>query len=487
MGKKKRETNLFSFRLKGDPDDPFRILSQFQFNNKEKIFNSKWSYIENIDHFWEKINGSKIKVNIYDFDAILNDQLYGYYEIFDETSDQSFWDDNLFLKERRIFAQKIIEFAKKSSLITIFRNGSGEKLDHATRVITNRTQFCCDYDDENTYIGSEQVYRFLAPSLRRASKHLIDNKIIRKHDLNIIAQNTEKRDQSIAEIFVESLTPQQRMLLEIISIVRCGIDQISVNKDLAELILGPVESIPETLSQLKSLGAIINQDHEVIVPRLIRQYCRLLLESREPEKFKYLNNKIVDELEHLDVNSDLQLDGSFHARLASNIEKIWHFSSFEYSNAKLLAYQLSIDNKFEESAYIYNKIIKEINQSDAYCWEYYAYNLARSSTAPAKAPLIQEAYKRAVELEPSNPLYNGRYFGNLILNNIDIIDTFKSSLNFYSKYENRHKLTWFLEPITRSCTKVNTPQAIQILTIIHSEYMHLARIAEILQSWEPEQ
>jgi hypothetical protein len=71
---------------------------------------------------------------------------------------------------------------------------------------------------------------------------------------------------------------------------------------------------------------------------------------------------------------------------------------------------------FESAARIYRTIVEEFDASDAYAWEYLAYNLARAhGDEPSYPPDVEReivaAYARATEIDPSNPLYKGREIG----------------------------------------------------------------------------
>src|SRR5690606_22443214 len=66
------------------------------------------------------------------------------------------------------------------------------------------------------------------------------------------------------------------------------------------------------------------------------------------------------------------------------------------------------------AARIYEVIVKQFDAEDAFAWEYLGYNLARGhedAITPELSTRILNAYQRAVQLKPHNPLYAGRLLG----------------------------------------------------------------------------
>jgi hypothetical protein len=63
---------------------------------------------------------------------------------------------------------------------------------------------------------------------------------------------------------------------------------------------------------------------------------------------------------------------------------------------------------FARAAQIYQTILDRFDATDAYAWEYYAYNLAR---ADGPSDEVLRAYQRAHAHRPRNPLYHGRWLG----------------------------------------------------------------------------
>jgi len=69
------------------------------------------------------------------------------------------------------------------------------------------------------------------------------------------------------------------------------------------------------------------------------------------------------------------------------------------------------EHRYREAAHLYERIVEEIDRRDAYAWHYLGFNLYRSA---ADRKQIEKAYKKALELDPTNPWWNSRYLTFLI-------------------------------------------------------------------------
>jgi tetratricopeptide (TPR) repeat protein len=70
---------------------------------------------------------------------------------------------------------------------------------------------------------------------------------------------------------------------------------------------------------------------------------------------------------------------------------------------------------FQGAAELFRYVVDAFDPTDAYSWEYLGYNLARwdrqDEIFGRHYEEIREAYRRAHELDPNNPLYHGRWLG----------------------------------------------------------------------------
>jgi tetratricopeptide (TPR) repeat protein len=76
------------------------------------------------------------------------------------------------------------------------------------------------------------------------------------------------------------------------------------------------------------------------------------------------------------------------------------------------ARSLSIEHHdYLGAAKLYRECLERFDAEDAYCWHYIGFNLDR---AAAKRPEAERAFRKAVELKPNHPWYNGRLVTFLI-------------------------------------------------------------------------
>lgn len=127
-------------------------------------------------------------------------------------------------------------------------------------------------------------------------------------------------------------------------------------------------------------------------------------------------------------------------------------STAEYYGAdlRMLAFQLSMGGQHAASASLYKHILDDIDPKDAYCWEYYAFNLARDPSTrdkPEYRQKILSAYKSAYVLARDNPLYHGRWLGYRAALGEDIINEINTQLAYYQVTLGPTAVTYFAEPV----------------------------------------
>jgi tetratricopeptide (TPR) repeat protein len=73
---------------------------------------------------------------------------------------------------------------------------------------------------------------------------------------------------------------------------------------------------------------------------------------------------------------------------------------------------LSIEHRdYQEAAAVYQQCLDKVDPEDAYSWHYLGFNLDRAGRQRRRA---EEAFRKAVELDPANPWWNGRLVTFLI-------------------------------------------------------------------------
>lgn len=108
------------------------------------------------------------------------------------------------------------------------------------------------------------------------------------------------------------------------------------------------------------------------------------------------------------------------------------------------------------AARIFERIVQR-DPEDAYAWEYYGFNLAQ---VEPESEMIQRAYERACDLEPSNPLYRGRLLGWRARRGADIVDEARHRI--VSDYlPDSVAATWFAYQVIRGLQQGRQHQQLQ--------------------------
>jgi hypothetical protein len=122
----------------------------------------------------------------------------------------------------------------------------------------------------------------------------------------------------------------------------------------------------------------------------------------------------------LDAFAD-QLEAHHHAVEAGDLDRALATARYYGVDLRALAFRLgraaamtSDRALFRRASEVYRLIWSQFDAYDAYSWEYYALNLARSYAHPIPEDValeVTEAYARAHMLAPANPLFHGRLVG----------------------------------------------------------------------------
>lgn len=153
------------------------------------------------------------------------------------------------------------------------------------------------------------------------------------------------------------------------------------------------------------------------------------------------------------VNPSLeeQLEAHHHAVQGGVLEDALSTAIYYANDLRALAFQLSHEGRHADSAEVYRKLTG-IDPEDAYAWEYFALNLAKTSgkdMLEERAEEIEAAYARAYELDRKNPLYHGRLLGFRAERQIDVTADFHRGMTKYlTEYAGqRDAISYFAEPV----------------------------------------
>lgn len=108
---------------------------------------------------------------------------------------------------------------------------------------------------------------------------------------------------------------------------------------------------------------------------------------------------------------------------------------------------------FKGAAELFRYLVDVFEPTDAYSWEYLGYNLARwdmhDGIFGRHYDEIREAYQRAHDLDPNNPLYHGRWLGYRAECRLDITAEFQRGIAKYLRDYEAHEeaLSLFTMPV----------------------------------------
>lgn len=159
-----------------------------------------------------------------------------------------------------------------------------------------------------------------------------------------------------------------------------------------------------------------SEDNSTVrMPRMVRERLLERQPSSERDTTRNIHQQFAEFLKR-DSNTTASIESHYHAIQSGDAELAVETATFYRSDLRSLAYELSYEQReFLGAADLYQRIV-DVDDEDAYAWEYLAYNLAvgsGSELSEEQAERIEKAYERAADLEPNNPLYWGRHYGFL--------------------------------------------------------------------------
>ncbi|RYG32861.1 MAG: hypothetical protein EON93_10550 [Burkholderiales bacterium] len=151
------------------------------------------------------------------------------------------------------------------------------------------------------------------------------------------------------------------------------------------------------------------------------------------------------------------LETHHHAVAAKDLSLAKHTARYDGTELRVLGTQLSAEASrtqsprlFLQAAELFEYIVSNFDATDAYSWEYYGYNLARSGDLNC-APRVLEAYRNAARLWPDNPLYSGRLLGLRGELGENIVPEFVAALDAYirNSSEDYDIISFFSEAVVK--------------------------------------
>lgn len=151
--------------------------------------------------------------------------------------------------------------------------------------------------------------------------------------------------------------------------------------------------------------------HRFAISNGVREFLGDHVSSRETARVMALHRWLG---EREAASLDEELEAHYHAISSGDVNLAVKTARYYGADLRRLARRLSDQKRYAEAADIYRTIVERFDRTDAYAWEYYAYNLALEHRAAIPAEVertIREAYRKACDYDEDNPLYRGREVG----------------------------------------------------------------------------
>jgi len=364
------------------------------------------------------------------------------------------WDNRRFVQERRELRNLLVESGSRRGWtfirpapqhsVTLDLSGAGVAVDHGGRSPTGES-----------------------PELRRLVRRLLEQERVREGDLVEFAEEAGNRQDLIDTHVVrrtdQRLSPEARDAALRLSLLRP-----------AQALNGSIGIVPidgenshridrSSLDELLAAGLVDQADTTVQMPRAVRRFYRGLAEGTGDIDARNEHWWFAKQLGKSTAVED-RIEQHYHSVCAHSVEEAFETATYYVADIRALAVWLSRkgsinENFYAKAAEIFGRLWK-LDPSDAYAWEYWAYNTSRSSANPfvvAMPPLrskIREAYETAWRLEVSragnelaNPLYHGRWLGFRGGEcEEDVFGEFVASLNNYRSVS-EEAMAWFAKPV----------------------------------------
>lgn len=285
-----------------------------------------------------------------------------------------------------------------------------------------------DLDVEVSYAAAidtpvEEAEPF-APEIRPIALWLVHRGALGPRDLSRIVADVEHFDAHVVDLAYDALSGTARDAGKLVAGLRppqrlngvLGPFELAQDSDVSS------KSLPRrAVDELRASGFLQPgpSPSTLRMPRLVRDQLRAFAPLGMAKEVRRLHAQMAAQTLQDRATSD-QLEIHHHAVLARDVERAKGTARFYGTELRDLATQLSLEANrrgdragFRRAADLFEYVVLRFDPSDAYAWEYYGYNLARTSRtldATTRAR-VREAYDRAHRLWPGNPLYHGRLLG----------------------------------------------------------------------------
>lgn len=409
---------------------------------------------------------------------------------------QEEWDDRRFLRERTALLEVLIEAGAQAGW-TFLRPAPQEQV---TEMLTAA----------GVWVAPSSVHQQLPPGISRElhplAEHLLGDGVDTDElwEIHEAAQGADfafSIDHYLTRRADQKLTAKARDAALRLSMLR---PPQHLNGSVGVL---PVEGSNVHrvsrlgIDELLQRGFLDRHGDYIGMPRAIRDYYRPIAETTGDIDARGAHQWIADHLSDLsDGGISGQLERHHHRIGAHDVEGAFDSGAHYVADIRSLGVWLSRMGRINEANYLHAADVFErlcaVDQTDAYSWEYWAYNRARGEspwvrTADPLRQRLADAYERAWRLDlerraaeygrgpaATNPLYHGRWLGFRAECEEDIVAEMKEGVATYAEI-NERAVAWFGKPVVQGARRCWSVEARQRLL----DAMTVAFGRERMESW----
>jgi hypothetical protein len=331
--------------------------------------------------------------------------------------------------------------------------------------------------------------RLFAPECRPIASWLVERDILRPRDLAEVERTVKRAEEHLVDLAYESLPPVARDAVSILTALRAPqalnghYGPLPFETDAAR---ASARSLPATTRAVLLDSGLIQPTWSSgpwRMPRIVRARLAQLAQLTVAVELQGVHRSEAE----ADANADTgtQVEAHYHAICTGDIELAKRTAVYYGSELSEVATRLSLEAQdtqelsekqrlFTAAADLFHHVVTSFDDTDAYAWEYYGYNLARAESADAAE--ILEAYRRAFALRPGNPLYHGRLLGFRAELGQRVVEEAIASVHQYAlDAPERESVSLFVEAVMKGLWRgVQRQQAHKLLTSCHALLERLA-------------
>lgn len=307
------------------------------------------------------------------------------------------------------------------------------------------------------------------PGIRPVASALVDKELLTRRDLERIQESVDDIEGHLVMVAYDALPTHARHALRVLAAHRAPSKLNGTCGDFGWADTVSTRALPRsTVQALRESGLLQSDDaaqpDQVRVPRRVREVVEPIARAVDRaglvETHQYLAARPFE-----GRPPEEQLEIHAHAVRAGDVRRAKETARYYGTELRALATSLSRDKReFAQAADLFQHLVDSFDPSDAYCWEYLAYNLARDDFAKRAAgrneARIRAAYEKAHRLEPRNPLYHGRLLGYRASRGDAVRGEVDRGLERYLREydESSDAVSRFLEPVLRGLGTARTDE-----------------------------